>query len=862
MPETNRSPSLRDADFVSVDDCGGDYGLRMKNHRRDYFDIVLGTLCRHPAAVLLSMLGLALLAGFGMRRIPFEGGLEIMLPEGSEARRSILFLRDSDFADKVAFSVSAVAPSDLSLPEVMESLAGQFDKSPLIRRVVRMPDLRGMIDDALFFLDHFDQLARPEDLRLMAERLQVSEAEQIMRQNYLQLIRPEGSFVQQIVRRDPLRVGSAVLQRIRFLTESFGYHVTLQDGHLMHPEDEVGLLLLETTVPITDTVGARKLVDYLHRTESAMPAGFQGEFVAGHQRSVSNENLLRRDVQVTVTLATLAFLLMFLLVFRDFRAGLIFFIPGISILLAIHFSSWIFGQLSYLVIGFGAVMAGIAVDYGIHVYVALRRRELAPLTAVRGLLRPAMISGLTTLSVFLAFLASAIPGYRQLAGFAVISIGLSIAGAILLLPPLLVMGRGGIEGGRESEPQASEKEKSPRGDFAGLHPKFVGNDARSRVWTVLFWLSLLVAAWFARQVRIDTDIARLDGTEAHVLEAEQQFQRRWSEHERQQAMAVVAGATYEEAAQVSDKLYRLARIQLPEDQFVSLSSVWPSAAERARNRQRWQLFWTTSRVELARRLILNAAEPYGFSAAAFDPFFSLLNAEEEEQSEELPEPGRGEEVDNVILQQLQARFVQTSQGQVFLISFFADQPDTLAAVATAMAAIPDGFIVSMDRLTEAMTAATAREARVISLLALCLILAVVLGLMRNLRMALSALLPAAAGVLWLLAAMRLTGMAVNMANMIAGIVVLGLSIDYGVFMVYGWRSGQPLFASVRQAVTLSAVSTVMGTAALLLARHPALFSIGLTLTVGVSVSFLAAVLGVPGSCRLLGVKKIAETVQS
>ena len=57
------------------------------------------------------------------------------------------------------------------------------------------------------------------------------------------------------------------------------------------------------------------------------------------------------------------------------------------------------------------------------------------------------------------------------------------------------------------------------------------------------------------------------------------------------------------------------------------------------------------------------------------------------------------------------------------------------------------------------------------------------------------------------------------------------------------------------AVTFAAITTVMGAAALLLAHHPAMYSIGLTLTLGVGLGYGAAMWMVPVLYGLIGEKK-------
>ena len=68
-------------------------------------------------------------------------------------------------------------------------------------------------------------------------------------------------------------------------------------------------------------------------------------------------------------------------------------------------------------------------------------------------------------------------------------------------------------------------------------------------------------------------------------------------------------------------------------------------------------------------------------------------------------------------------------------------------------------------------------------------------------------------------------------------------------MVYACH--HDLKAGTETAVTLSAVTTLIGAGALLLARHPILFSIGVTMVTGVLAGYVAAMLVVPSFHRWL-----------
>jgi uncharacterized protein len=97
------------------------------------------------------------------------------------------------------------------------------------------------------------------------------------------------------------------------------------------------------------------------------------------------------------------------------------------------------------------------------------------------------------------------------------------------------------------------------------------------------------------------------------------------------------------------------------------------------------------------------------------------------------------------------------------------------------------------------------------------------------------------------------GLTLNAPSIIAIMVVSGLCIDYGIFMIYACR--YHFNTGTEISVLLSALTTLIGAGVLLFARHPVLFSIGVAIFSGVLAGYLASVTAVPSIYRLWFDKK-------
>ncbi len=94
----------------------------------------------------------------------------------------------------------------------------------------------------------------------------------------------------------------------------------------------------------------------------------------------------------------------------------------------------------------------------------------------------------------------------------------------------------------------------------------------------------------------------------------------------------------------------------------------------------------------------------------------------------------------------------------------------------------------------------------------------------------------------MLATLKVFGVALNLFNVLAFPLVLGIGVDYGIYVVVAVRAGidlQRTIASVVKPVLLSGLTTTAGFASLALARNPALQGLGIVCAVGVAWCLVA-----------------------
>ncbi len=780
-------------------------------------------LCRRHRGQLALALALLLASSVGsLYLVPFDNSLQPMLPERSRVRSMLRYLDEAGMADKIAVSIECrdrTEPATACKARLREAVGS-------LSRAAVAPWVSGIVtpldapDPSRLSLLPF----APSAFDVRAERGLLSLAEpepmrSLLRRQFLQATGPQGLFMAARIQRDPFGLEGDLAGRAFRASAALGFDLRLEDGLLTSLDGRRALVILETAIPMTDSVRAKDLTDYLDGVMAGLPSGVRGEYVCAHTHTVSNERLLKRDIAITGVVETIAFLVLVLLCFRDVRGALlILVIPTLAAVLALPLTFLATGMLSYLVVGLGTVIAGISIDYGIHSYVAARH-ETEPGRSVRSVAAPVASGFLTTCGLFVGFLVSRSPGYRQLGWLAVFSLCVSLALALLVLPQFV--------------------RRDPQGAAPAQPARRLGRRRPLHLLLVAGWLLAVSAALVsARHVRFDGEIRRLDGVSPEIRDTERRFDETWRKDTQGQALLAVTAPTLEAALARNEQVYERCRAAGGDEWLVSLAPLWPGAATRQANASRWQRFWRGDAGAALRQRLSAEGLPLGFADRAFDDFFAWART-----ASAMADPSQ-----HPVLRPLWLRLVRARGDQVHVVSYFPDDAAHLHAVEAAVAGLDDVHVVSARAIAEALSDTFSTEIRRLTLVALACIGLVTALLTRKLWLLLIVLVPPISAVAGLFAAMAAFGLSINVANLMAGIVVFGLSMDYSYVMMHGVEHEEAETSVL--VIHISALTTIIGTAVLLLARHPALFSIGLTLTIGTLCGYLGAIAVVPAALRL------------
>jgi predicted exporter len=760
----------------------------------------------------VGIIAAVLISAAGWFRLRLDNSLEPLLPEHSPARQTILFLRDSSFATKAILWFRLTGNGDITdLYRAADEAEKKLDPN-LIKGVVHPPAEAGALDQAMAMLSFAGQLLNSDDLADMQSRMRPAALSKRMRECYLQLIKPESSFYTQILPRDPLGISERVLPRMLALVQGLGYRVQVKDGRLVHEDGRQLMMVLETSASATNLQSSKALADHLQKIAAEAPPGVQIIPICGQIHTEQNDELMEHDFHVAGAINTAAFVLLFFLVSRDFRVAAVFLLPLITTAITIGWCALVYPNLSTMMIALAVTMAGSAVDYGIYVYTAVMLGR-DPKADVRRLFRPLIISHLTTLGVFVAFLFSRIPAFRQLGCLTSISLVMSLLAAIFILPKVIRPGGKVALLGRGMPLQQWGKIMLPV----------------AAICAVVAAAAVVIAV----RIRVDPDVTKLDGVSAQVKQNERDFQTVWGRSNRELAILVVSGKSKEEAEEANDQVDQLIAPQFPEGKFVSLSSFWPSRATRAANLARWEAFWSPQRVAQFRADLTAAGKPFGFSADAFKPFFdSITHPPQVDQS--------GQIVDAI-----EDQFIAHAGDDYQLLNYFEDSPDNVSKMRKLIEGRDDAEVVSRVALGQTFAESAVSETKILVTVSVIFIAVSLLVLTRSFTKSAIIMFPAGVGVVVMLAILVKAELPMTVVSVVAAILVLALGSDYGTFAEFAWENREPVLGQGMASVLLSFLTTLAGAGAMLLARHPGLFLAGVSLTSGLVAGFVASFVMIP-----------------
>jgi len=771
---------------------------------------------RHWRLCAIAVVALTLLGGLYVTQVPMREDIAGMLPDRDPAFvTSYRLLEGAPFTRSILIDLEAPEPEQVALLTETAERLGERLGPPLVSKVtVGLPMEMGA--DLLDWLyARMPQLFTEADAAALAAQVTAEQVAATLQNNLEALAGPEGLWLRRWLAKDPLAFRNQVLRKLGAV--AMLPDVRIERGFLVDPTGQHTLLIAETPISMGDSQGGEQLLRYLDEVISeTVPQTVRAHVVCAHRYTVANAKTIKQDLVVVFVVSFLGLAVVFLAMLRHWRALFVFAVPSLAVLAGMVVTAQLFQPLSAIVVGFGAVLLGIADDYGLHVFYALRRPGARAEEEMAGLAVPMAVSFAATVGVFVILLWSAVPIQRQLAVFAITGLAAALVLAMTCLPRWVGAGR--------------------RVHWA-LLPRVVGRHGRLVVGA---WVAIiLICLPWCFGVTFEGDLRALGLMPKDVLADEFCIRDVWGDP-RGRSLVVVRDAAEEAALQTNEQVYaQLSGTWGPGD-LVSVAPLLPSRATQSANLARWERFWhEQGRLSQLQACLDTQGQARGFARGAFTPFFQWV--------EQKREPFGVADLRQAASPLLEPLCLPQATG-LGLITLVSDNNQTAEATSLLGPGLPSGVqAVSQRRFAVALQQLLQRDFARFLLGALAMVTLVLAVTLRRLSHVVLCLLPAATGVVVMLAAMSWLGIHVNLFNMAAGVLVLGLSIDYGTFVLH-WPHEQD--GTAARSVATSALTTLSSFGALSLAHHPAMFSLGITVVLGLLPSMLCALAVLPALQRL------------
>ena len=753
--------------------------------------------------VVAVVLGLSLIL---TEAIDLDKSIRPLIPDSSsDLAKSAEVLDLAPFSKILAVQLTADSPESAeSLPAIADAVRAALDPD-----LMSAPDLDSQMPDMERVMAFLPALCDDGCLKQVSAAM---DAEEIGKR--LDSLKDDLSGVNAAVaglfwRVDPLGLRVCVFKHFPRLTglpqpdPLAGYPIS-EDGRRL-------LLLIHPKVAMSDTDGCVALMTNLeHALAASLPKGVTAQVAGGHRHTAANSGVIMRDLVVTMSLAMLLILAIYVFLVRSWGALWLFLTPAAAVLIATAILSLVFDRVSGLALGFGAAVLGIAEDYAVHVHYALRRSPDRR-TAVRNVARPLFMSVLLCAGGFGVLWWSAIPAIRQVAVFTILSIVVGYVWAMLVLPhcPGMDLPR------EQAEPPADLRRPKRRACLATA--------------TFLGCASLLLFMTIPR----NASVRSLGHSSRELLDDQAHIERAWKLNQDLH-IYLAEGGDAEEALRLVRAGEASLRRQSAGLDTASLAALWPEASVQDARIRAWNALMEERGAGFA-AAFKEAAQENGFDPAAFRPFLNWFTA--------APERVNGESLRRAGLGFLLDSFLSAKDGKTYATLLVQNREESDAA--PTLGRDDRIFALSAQNLEQGLNRAMSQDRWLIPVAAVICFL-ILLWTFRDRYFALLAFIPSLAGLAGVLGWFMLTGHPLGLVEAAGLPLVVCLGADYGILAVHEFSEKLDLGAA--RAILVSGLTTVAGIGILILARHPVLKSMGGTVFVGLAAAMAAAILLLPRLC--------------
>jgi predicted RND superfamily exporter protein len=835
-----------------VTDPGG--GLWAKARR-----VVLGPVER-PRATLVVTTILVVLALVSITRVRTSGSAADLLGTDKPSVVALQKVLD-EFPSADELLVLATLEREPASAEAgverLISFAAEVDRAIAAHRAAHAETPFGKVTYAASpqFMEFFQKEAVPAGLlylsdadhAALAERLTLPAMREQLAQNEAMLSAPgpaAGALARTLIQ-DPLRLRDFLGTR---LTQAKGAFRTWRGGPEFVSDDGRSILIrIAGLRSPSDLDFCKRIVSEAERVvATVLHEGITVELSGAYAIAAASERAIRSDLTANVIWSMVLLQVVFLIGFRNVFSFALAFVPnGVALLLAFGVFALISPVLTPLTAAVAATLIACGIDLSVYLisfYEERRKRGMgahaAAAESVRELTMPLVAASTTTVVGFAAIAFSSIQALRDFAILGSIGLVLSLLATLWLLPALLT------KLSREGRPA----QVGARVELGGLVNLL---DRRASPLIVACCGAMVVSAgvttWFGWP-RFETNLNVMHPQPNRPLETEHEIGRRFGGGE-----TLIVYAEAGTGAELVTAAHRIEAALAPESVraeahiagVMGLASLLPDPARAANHRQ--------LPIDKILADFKEAVQESGFAPAAFAGYEEFLRAFLSPKSGPTLETlDRYPDVRDLVL----AR--GSPPAAITIVSIANTENDAhvrdgaTRTLREAVQGIPGAVVTGMAVVGHDVEHAVRIDLPRFMIAATLAVVVLLLLCLRSIKYTLLSLIPLLFGGVCLLAAMGVMGERLNLANTMAVPLLLGIGVDYGIFLAVlaqqaekqgeGRAQLAERFKASFHAIAHTAITSFIGFGTLVVTSTPAVQSLGRVIAIGVGASLVGAFL--------------------
>ena len=836
-------------------------------------------LSARPAAKWWILSATLLLLTLPLINLQYKENIAEFIPQSGNYLERMEVFQQMSSADKtfVLFSIKNEAQEQNAplLAEAVDLFAERLaaaDSSHLVKEIVKEVDYERYKALIPFIYNHIPYLLSAEDIAKTDSLLSTPGfIEERLMERSAELMLPTGSFLSSSFEWDPLGLFSSVAETQ--LSTSSIPNCALYNGHIFTPDWRYALCIIASEGDPNESSTNKRLINLIE--QAAKIDGITAEHIGAPSIAVGNATRIKRDSILALSLALLLITILLHFTLKSLR--------DLLLIVATLAFGWLCGlsavalaeqSVSMIVVGIASIILGIAANYPLHLITHTYHCRGRVGESLRQVVSPLITGNITTVGAFCALIPLNSPALRDLGIFAAAMLVGTILFTIVILPHL-IKHKASSSAPQTCTPNASAPYSSALNASAPASG-ITTVCRRANVWKraqtpliIAATLATLVLGYFGASTRFNPNLQEINYMTQRQRELMQQLSSLadlpsgretlyiYNSNAVEEPAGELAGTPAREAAAVpaqmtadtnecllqgAESIYE-ALIGMPElrnagAEVSSIAQIVPSKRSQQERLEAWGRLMERYRQTLAERLP-KAAESAGFAGNAFSNFFSVI-----EKEYEIIEPtsfaqllaGRG------------ASMFKEGERCVTTVTLPQEAGDSLQSlISSKVAGLFEGSdqrvsLFNVKELSSAISESLSADFNYIGL-SCSLIVFIFLWLsLRRLSYAIIAFMPMVVSWIWILGIMNLFGIEFNLVNIILATFIFGQGDDYSIFitegLIYEDKYGKKIIGSFRESIYISAAIMFIGMGTLIVAKHPALSSLGEITVLGMAAVVL------------------------